>query len=104
MAQSTAGMTAPTYAYHPDVPEGRIFDLDDPEHVEELETGGWVDSPAKLVDPEPEPDSPPEPADLSGKTKDELIALAAEVEAEVSPSMTKADMIAAIEAVTVSAE
>lgn len=52
MAQSTAGMTAPTYAYHPDVPQGRIFDLDDPEHAAQLTSGGWVDSPAKLGEAE----------------------------------------------------
>lgn len=52
MSQNTACMAVPTYAYHPDVPEGRIFDLDNPDHVEELETGGWVDSPAKMAEAE----------------------------------------------------
>ena len=48
MSQSTKGMTAPTYAYHADMPAGRIFDLDNPEHAAELTSGGWVDSPEKI--------------------------------------------------------
>ena len=41
-------MQNPAFAYHPDTPDGRIFDLANEDHRNQIDVEGWVDTPAKL--------------------------------------------------------
>ena len=51
-----------TYLYHAEHPAGRVFDG---AAVADALAAGWVDSPAKIAEPEPPvPESTPEPAPI----------------------------------------
>lgn len=53
-------MEKPTFLYHRECPEGRIFDAAEPEFAE-LEAEGWVDDPAEVDE------TPERPARRKGK-------------------------------------
>ena len=74
---------------------GDEFALEDALAQEYVDMGVLESIPEPPLEPEPEP----EPVDLSGLTKAELVAYAAKMGLELDPGqLTKAEMIAAIEA------